>query len=126
DLAAEVRGGRFREDLYYRLCVVPIRIPPLRARGGDVALLVEHLVRIGSGKLGRDIRGIAAETMAELEAYAWPGNVRELRHVIERALMMLRADVVRLPAPLVSVEGAATNSEILADEIGSAPMAELL
>src|SRR5262249_37896151 len=101
DLAAEVRAGRFREDLYYRLCVVPIRIPPLRERRGDVPLLVEHFVRVGCAKLGREVRGIAAETMAELEAYAWPGNVRELRNVIERALVMLAGDVLRLPAPLV-------------------------
>src|SRR5262249_48258985 len=101
DLVTEVRAGRFREDLYYRLCVVPIRVPPLRERRGDVLLLVEHFVRVGAAKLGREVRGVASETMAELEAYAWPGNVRELRNVIERALVMLTGDVLRLPAPLV-------------------------
>ena len=126
DLAAEVRAGRFREDLYYRLCVVPIRVPPLRERRGDVPLLVEHFVRIGGAKLGREVRGVAAETMAELEAYAWPGNVRELRNVIERALVMLTGDVLRLPAPLVPVDGLGEPSERPAEEVGSAPLAELL
>jgi formate hydrogenlyase transcriptional activator len=124
DLAAEVRAGQFREDLYYRLCVVPIQVPPLRQRRGDVPLLVEHFVRVGGAKLGREVRGVAAEAMAELEGYAWPGNVRELRNVIERALVMLTGDVLRLPAPLVP-DGLVAD-ERPAEEVGTAPLSELL
>src|SRR5262249_52675740 len=124
DLASEVRAGRFREDLYYRLCVVPIRVPPLRERRGDVLLLVEHFVRVGGAKLGREVRGVASETMAELEAYAGPGNVRELRNVIERAMVMLRGDVLRLPAPLVPA-GLVVDDRP-AEEVGTAPLSELL
>jgi formate hydrogenlyase transcriptional activator len=124
DLATEVRAGRFREDLYYRLCVVPIRVPPLRERRGDVLLLVEHFVRVGGAKLGREVRGVASETMAELEAYAWPGNVRELRNVIERALVMLTGDVLRLPAPLVPA--GLVIDDRPAEEVGTAPLSELL
>ncbi len=89
-------------------------------------LLVEHFVRVGSAKLGREVRGIAAETMADLERYTWPGNVRELRNVVERALVMLAGDVLRLPAPLVPVAGTGELGEAPAEEVGSAPLAELL
>ena len=126
DLVAEVRAGRFREDLYYRLNVVPIRIPPLRERREDIPQLVEHFVRSRSAKLGRTVRGIAAEAMAELQTYAWPGNVRELRNVIERALVMHVGDVLRLPAPLGPGAAPAALADDAADEVGTAPLAELL
>jgi transcriptional regulator with GAF, ATPase, and Fis domain len=103
DLLQEVREGRFREDLYYRLNVVPIQIPPLRARPGDIPLLVEYFLERESAKLGRQFRGIAEDTMTELCTYAWPGNVRELRNVIERAVVLCRDDVLRLPGPLAPV-----------------------
>ena len=78
DLLAEVRAGRFREDLYYRLHVVPIRLPPLRDRREDIPLLVDHFVRRESARIGRPIREVPAETLLALERHDWPGNVREL------------------------------------------------
>jgi transcriptional regulator with GAF, ATPase, and Fis domain len=87
DLPREVAGGRFREDLYYRLAVVPVFVPPLRARRDDIAPLVEHILRsTGSGDVS-----LAKETTEALSAHDWPGNVRELRNVLERALYMTRA-----------------------------------
>jgi transcriptional regulator with GAF, ATPase, and Fis domain len=104
DLLADVRDGRFREDLYYRLNVVPLRIPPLRERREDIALLVEHFIQQDGQRLGRStVRAVSAETLESLRSYAWPGNVRELRNVIQRALVLSRGEVLRLPAPLEAV-----------------------
>ena len=96
------RGGGARRAFPRGPLLPAVRGPDPRSRRcasarGDVPLLVEHFVRIGSAKLGRVVRGIAADAMAELEGYAWPGNVRELRNVVERALVMLSGDVLRLP-----------------------------
>jgi transcriptional regulator with GAF, ATPase, and Fis domain len=124
DLLAEVRAGRFREDLYYRLHVVPIRLPPLRERPEDIPLLVQHFVEREGPRLGRRIGAVAAETLAELEGYPWPGNIRELRNVIERALVMSSGDVLRLPGPL-RAEGAAAGAAP-ASELGSATFAEIV
>ena len=104
DLLADVRDGRFREDLYYRLNVVPLRIPPLRERREDIALLVEHFIRQDGQRLGRStVRAVSSEALEALRAYAWPGNVRELRNVIQRALVLSRGEVLRLPGPLDAV-----------------------
>lgn len=88
DLEAEVAAGRFRQDLYYRLNVVRIEIPPLRSRAEDIPLLVEKFVHEISTRLGRRAPEISPEVLADLMAYPWPGNVRELRNVIERALIL--------------------------------------
>ena len=100
DLLAEVRAGRFREDLYYRLNVVPLRIPPLRERVEDIPLLVEHFIRQDGPRLGPSVRAVSAEALEALRAYSWPGNVRELRNVIQRALVLSHDEVLRLPGPL--------------------------
>ncbi len=86
DLEAEVREGRFREDLFYRLNVVSVRLPPLRARREDIPVLAQHFLRKHAEANGKAIGGIAPEAMAHLEAYPWPGNVRELENAIERAI----------------------------------------
>jgi len=120
DLAGEVAAGRFREDLYYRLNVIPIRVPPLRERRDDVELLVQHFVARGAAKLGRSVRAISEEALAEMRAYDWPGNVRELRNIVERALVLSRDDVLRLPAPLVARAPEAKSDSLrptLADEL---------
>ena len=101
DLRAQVRAGKFREDLYYRLCVVPITVPPLRARRGDVrGLAQEFLARAAP-------RGLALrfteEALSKLEAYAWPGNVRQLKNVVQRALLF-RGEGVAVPADAVTLE----------------------
>jgi two-component system response regulator AtoC len=92
DLAAEVKAGRFREDLFYRLNVLPIVVPPLRARRDDIALLVDHFVARNNARLGTSIRGVDTEARRILVEYAWPGNVRELENTIERAMVLSEGD----------------------------------
>jgi transcriptional regulator with GAF, ATPase, and Fis domain len=87
DLSREVREGRFRTDLYYRLHVFPITAPPLRDRGGDIALLAAAFLERAAARLGRAVIPFDARDLARLEAYPWPGNVRELQNVIERAVI---------------------------------------
>jgi transcriptional regulator with GAF, ATPase, and Fis domain len=96
NLREEIKEGRFREDLYYRLNVFPITIPPLRQRLDDVPLLVDHFVKKFSRKMGRQINTIPREVMKALQGYAWPGNIRELEHVIERAMITTQGSVLRL------------------------------
>ena len=90
DLARRARDGGFRADLYYRLNVFPITLPPLRHRKEDLPLLVQHFVRRYAEKYGKSIAAIPAHAMNALEAHDWPGNVRELQHVIERAVILTR------------------------------------
>jgi transcriptional regulator with GAF, ATPase, and Fis domain len=85
DLVQAVQRGEFREDLYYRLNVFAIRIPPLRERGGDVLLLAERFIAGVERRIGRQLAPLSAEARERLMRYAWPGNVRELQNVIERA-----------------------------------------
>ena len=94
DLEREVREGRFREDLFYRLNVIPIALPPLRERRTDIPLLVEHFLA-KHGEPGR-ARVIAPEALEALAAYSWPGNVRELESVVERTLLLADGEVIRL------------------------------
>jgi transcriptional regulator with GAF, ATPase, and Fis domain len=88
DLEREVREGRFRVDLFYRLSVFPITLPPLRERPEDIPLLVWHLIARKQVKLGRSIKKVPDRMMRAFVAYTWPGNVRELENVVERALIM--------------------------------------
>ena len=88
DLWEEIRGGRFREDLFYRLNVFPITMPPLRQRKEDIPLLVDHFVAKFNKKIGKKIEIVSKETMNVLQHYHWPGNVRELESVIERAVIV--------------------------------------
>jgi DNA-binding NtrC family response regulator len=88
DLRAAIAAGRFRADLYYRLAVVELHLPPLRERGEDIALLAEYLVAYFAAEHGRPVQGIADETLALLERHSWPGNVREFRNAIERAVLL--------------------------------------
>ena len=103
DLAAEVRAGRFRGDLYYRLNVFPIHVPALRDRPADIPLLVAHFAAKHGARLARTIARIDRRTMAQFESYAWPGNVRELENAVERAVILshngtLRVERDALPA----------------------------
>ncbi len=102
DLETMVGEGTFRGDLYYRLNVYAIRLPPLRERGEDLPLLAEHFVRRFSRELKKDVRGIAPEALELLQAYPWPGNVRELQSVIKQALLQTTGPVV-LPEFLPAV-----------------------
>jgi DNA-binding NtrC family response regulator len=94
DLAKEVAAGRFREDLYHRLNVIDIRLPPLRERGQDVPLLVEGLLAKINRELHKDVRRVAPETMAALVGYPWPGNVRELENALTRAVVLSTGEVL--------------------------------
>jgi len=100
DLRAEVEAGRFREDLFYRLDVYPITVPPLRDRREDIALLVGHFARRLAARHKVSIREVPQEVMRQLEAYDWPGNVRELQNVIERAVLTSSDGVLKLVGPL--------------------------
>ena len=92
DLEAALEGGSFRDDLYYRLNVFPIRIPPLRERVDDIPVLVEYLVERYAKKAGKSIRNLAKQTLELFQTYDWPGNVRELQNVIERAVVLSEGD----------------------------------
>jgi formate hydrogenlyase transcriptional activator len=114
DLTRLVREGKFREDLFYRLNVFPITVPPLRERRQDVPLLVWAFVEEFSKSLGKTIRGVAKESMEALERYPWPGNIRELRNVIERAMITTTGTTLWVTAPGAS-DSAASKSMALAD-----------
>lgn len=92
DLELEAAQGRFRQDLYYRLNVFSLQLPPLRERTEDIRPLVQHFLRKASAKTGRQVSGISPQALRILEAYEWPGNVRELENVIERAVILAPAD----------------------------------
>ena len=92
DVAAMVKEKRFREDLYYRLNVITIRVPPLREHPEDIRVLAQHYLRVYGAKNGRKLEGFTGEAIDRLEAYAWPGNVRELENLIERSVLLARKD----------------------------------
>jgi PAS domain S-box-containing protein len=106
DLLQEVRGKRFREDLYYRLNVFPVRLPPLRERADDIPLLAHFLINKFAAGVGKRLDGIGRETMRRLQQYSWPGNVRELENVLERAVILMSGSMLDigedvLPPPAV-------------------------
>jgi two-component system nitrogen regulation response regulator NtrX len=96
DLQAEIAAGRFREDLFYRLNVVPIHLPPLRQRPGDIPLLIEHFAAKLSAEHGRPPRRFTPDAVQRLSQYSWPGNVRELKNLVERILIMTEGETVSL------------------------------
>ena len=102
DLAEMVRNGDFRSDLYFRLNVFPVHLPPLRERREDIPALVEHFAEILGRRVGRSINHIPPETMMALCSYNWPGNIRELQNLIERAVIL--SDHGVLPNPLLTAD----------------------
>jgi two-component system, NtrC family, response regulator HydG len=107
DLEEEVRAGNFREDLYYRLNVVTVPVPPLRDRKDDIPLLVNHFVRKFAEKNRREVAGVTSECMERLSLYPWPGNVRELENAIERGVILMRGEYLTeksLPLPIQKQE----------------------
>jgi DNA-binding NtrC family response regulator len=108
DLKEAIKEGDFREDLYYRLSVVPIKLPPLRERTGDVPLLVDHFLKLHSQKRNGRQRSVSKRALEMLSAYSWPGNVRELEHTIERILILEDCEVIEpehLPAFISQRQG---------------------
>jgi Nif-specific regulatory protein len=109
DLAAEVERGAFRQDLYYRLMVFPIRLPPLRDRREDIPLLAQHFLRRYCSEYRRNVPGLSQEVLDALQSYAWPGNIRELENEIQRLVIQADADawieVGHLSPQIRKVEG---------------------
>ncbi len=93
-LAAEVQAGKFREDLYYRINVILLRIPPLRERKEDIPLLVNYFLKHFAQKNQKKVDGLSADAMKQLQAYHWPGNIRELRNVIERMVVLTNQSLI--------------------------------
>ncbi|MFZ3047043.1 MAG: sigma 54-interacting transcriptional regulator, partial [Desulfatirhabdiaceae bacterium] len=99
DIAQEIKEGKFRKDLFYRLNVFPIVIPPLRERTEDIPLLVRAVVKEFQKKMGKEIESIPMKTMQYLQSYSWPGNVRELRNVIEHAMILSNGKTLHVDFP---------------------------
>jgi len=102
NLAERVKNGSFREDLFYRLNVFPIQVPPLRERVEDIPLLVTAFLREFEKQMGKKTRRVSSRMMDELKCYPWPGNIRELRNVIERAVIITTGDKLNLQMPRTS------------------------
>jgi formate hydrogenlyase transcriptional activator len=112
DLQREVAEGRFRMDLYYRLAVFPIHVPPLRERADDIVVLVEYLTSRLAARMGKRIRQIERRSLEAMQAYAWPGNIRELQNVLERCVILADGEVLRLePGMLVTATLPAAPSQ---------------
>ena len=109
DLEDAVQEGILREDLFYRLNVIPIQLPPLRERREDIPLLVAHFLQKFSKELGKDVRGVTPEAMAVLERYRWPGNIRELENVLERAIVLGAGEMLGVDALPESVRRGAAR-----------------
>jgi two-component system response regulator HydG len=123
-LLEAVKAGRFREDLYYRLNVIPVNVPPLRDRRDDVPLLVQHFVQVYAEKNGKVITGCSHGALDKLGDYAWPGNVRELENAIERAVVLTRSNVIDEDALPREVRDAAAGGPGLTFAVGT-PLHEI-
>ena len=109
-----ITQGRFREDLFYRLNVIPVEVPPLRRRREDIPLLVEHFLKTFSAEYGKRSKTLSGEAMGSFMVYDWPGNVRELRNMVERLVIMTPGDVIapeNLPPPLRAREAVAVPAD---------------
>jgi two-component system response regulator HydG len=137
DLKKRILEGRFREDLYYRLNVVGLPLPPLRERGEDILLLAEHFLEASKEKYSRKAVVFSPEARAAIEAYAWPGNVRELRNLLERTVVMLEGDLIQpadlglpevnlAPRKFIAEAVSAENEVVVADAGTPAPAASKL
>jgi two-component system, NtrC family, response regulator HydG len=125
DLAEMVKDKRFREDLYYRLNVITVRVPPLRERHEDVRLLAQHYLRVYAAKNGRKLEGFSNEALERLESYKWPGNVRELENLIERMVLLARKDRIDaedLPEEVAGVKRPPRDAIL---ELIGTPLAEI-
>jgi transcriptional regulator with GAF, ATPase, and Fis domain len=124
DLERAIADGTFRSDLYYRLNVFPLEMPPLRARTGDIRLLVEHFATCCGWRAGKTFRGIDPATLERLEAYPWPGNVRELQNIVERSLIIRESEVFSVDESWLSVGascGEAASPHATREEPASGP-----
>jgi formate hydrogenlyase transcriptional activator len=124
DLNEEVRAGRFRADLFFRLNVVPLTVPPLRERPSDIPMLVTYFVSRFAKKFGRKIDGVARDTMDRLTRYQWPGNIRELQNIVERAVVMAQGPMLALDSDILPADDAAGRPAAAASgaAAGAAPV----
>ena len=119
DLETAVREGRFREDLYYRVHVVPIFLPPLRERQGDIPLLVDHLLRIYCAANDLPLKRLEPAALEILEEHSWPGNVRELENLIQRLVLMVEGGLItvkHLPQQILMTSTASHESLLIPEE----------
>jgi two-component system nitrogen regulation response regulator NtrX len=123
DLTEEIKAGRFRDDLYFRLNVIPIFVPPLRDRQEDIPLLSEHFMRLFAREYGRRLKSLHPSAAAVLAQYSWPGNVRELRNVIERLMIMVPGETITAQ-DLAFLGGGARPAPVEAEEEEVQPLHE--
>ncbi|PYV64203.1 MAG: hypothetical protein DMG95_04960, partial [Acidobacteria bacterium] len=119
DLEQLVRQGRFREDLYYRINVVPIFVPPLRDRNGDLPLLVDHFLRIYCSANNKPLKQLEPEALEIMEEYSWPGNVRELENIVQRLVLMSGSGNIKathLPQQLLYSSNASQEAILIPEE----------
>jgi two-component system response regulator AtoC len=124
NLETAVNEGKFREDLYYRLSVIPIIIPPLRERKEDIPALIEHFIQRYNVQFRKNVKGISPEGMKLLMNYSWPGNVRELKNAIERAMILVDQDTIdvsELPIRILDPSAAMTFSRVSGDHLVKLP-----
>jgi two-component system response regulator HydG len=124
DLLSAIKEKKFREDLYYRLNVITITLPPLRDRRDDIPLLAEHFLSIYREKNHKSIKGISKEALDILSAYSWPGNVRELENTIERAVVLARGDLITSEELPETIRGTSQNNNYLMIPVGT-PLEEI-
>ncbi|MDX2176645.1 MAG: sigma-54 dependent transcriptional regulator [Candidatus Sumerlaeia bacterium] len=122
DLAKQVEKGEFREDLYYRINVLPIHLPPLRKRREDIPLLIDHFIQVYNARLNRNIRGLDAGALRHFLNYGWPGNIRELENTIQRVMLMARGETITAADLPPTLRGGAPPSDAAP---GAAPIAGL-
>jgi two-component system response regulator HydG len=125
DLETEVEEGRFREDLFYRLHIIPIEVPPLRDRKEDIPLLVDHFIEALSERTRSDVEGIAPDALEALKAYNWPGNVRELENSIEHAMVFAEGEEITIPDLPTGVTGR-SREDVLELPQGDRSLPEIL
>ena len=124
DLTSEIRAGRFREDLYFRLNVVPIFVPPLRDRQEDIALLADHFMGTLAREYGRRPKTFESDAIAALRQYSWPGNVRELRNLVERLMIMVPGDRISSRDLTFLDQGLPAERQISTQAMESLPLHE--
>ncbi len=120
DLEQEIARGNFREDLFYRLNVVPLQIPPLRKRTGDIPLLVQHIIKKFNERLKKSITGVSDEALAALESHTWPGNIRELENVLERTILFCKGDRIERSDLQLVLPAASQSGSLTLDQVTSA------
>jgi transcriptional regulator with GAF, ATPase, and Fis domain len=116
DLKAAIAAGTFRQDLFYRLNVFPVEVPPLRERKGDMLMLVEYFVQRYASRTGKNIRSIDKKTIELFQSYNWPGNIRELQNIIERSVILSSGDLFSVDKSWLPKESSQTVSRVQAPQ----------